>query len=176
MKISLLVAVDNNNAIGLNNTLPWHLPADLKRFKQLTQGKAVIMGRKTYESIIESNHNTLPGRKTIVLTNNPYYVCPPYIITCQSIGRAIYEAGQLNMEEVFIIGGAEIFKQTLSLAEKIYFTVIEDTFEADAYFPKVNDEEWNITGNETFMADEKNKYNYKYLTLERKKPEVPEVK
>lgn len=155
--ISLIVAMDKNRLIGNNNQLPWHLPADLKHFKEITTGHPIIMGRKTYESI----GKPLPNRKNIIITRQPDFNAQGCIVA-NSIEDAVKKAG--NPEEIFIIGGTEIFKQSLDLADKIYLTEIHHSFDGDTYFPNL-DNKWKETERVTFNPDEKNLYPYSFVTL-----------
>ena len=134
MNISIIVAVDENFLIGSNNNLPWHLPADMKFFKEKTTGHCVITGRKNYESIPEK-FRPLPNRTNIVITRQKSYIAEGAIVVT-SIEDAIEGAKQTNDEEIFIIGGGEIFKLALHLVNKIYLTVIHDKFDGDVYFPE----------------------------------------
>lgn len=161
MKISLIVAISENGVIGKNNQLPWHLPADLKYFKSLTTGHCVIMGRKTYESI----GKPLPNRFNIIITRSRDFT-PPGCLVVNSIEEAI-KAGKNCKTEVFIIGGADIFKQSLKLANRIYLTKIHKTFEGDTFFPYPDPKEWHQVSEEKKSYDEKNPYDYSFLVFER---------
>jgi len=165
MKISIIVATSKNNAIGINNQLPWHLPADLKYFKQLTTGHVIIMGSNTYLSI----GKPLPNRTTIVITSqeNPEWkVDGIYIV--HSVEEAIEMAKSLNETECFIIGGAKVYTQTLHLADVVYKTEIDLNIEnADAFFPLLKQEEWKLVEKLENLADEKNKMNYSFNTYSR---------
>ena len=158
--ISIVVAIAENNAIGKNNQLLWHLSADLKHFKEITSGHTIIMGRKTYDSI----GKPLPNRRNIVISRNPNLNLQGVEIV-GSLNEAI--ALCTNEKEVFIIGGAEIYKQSLPIINKIYLTTVHQTFEADAFFPALNTTEWKETDREQHQADEKNKLDYTFSTLER---------
>ncbi|MFM2049344.1 MAG: hypothetical protein RI955_1892 [Bacteroidota bacterium] len=161
MHISIIVATSKNNAIGINNQLPWHLPADLKYFKQLTTGHVIVMGSNTYLSI----GKPLPNRTTIVITSqqNPDWTVDGIYIV-HSINEAIEKAKALNETECFIIGGAKIYEQTIHLANKIYNTKIDIELEkADAFFPTLNELEWKTISEEKHEADEKNKMNYSFI-------------
>ena len=158
MLISIIVAVSKNGVIGKDNQLIWRLPDDLKRFKKLTTGHPIIMGRKTYESI----GRLLPGRKNIIITRSPDYKLDGAEIY-HSIEAAI---ASCNDEKIFIIGGAEIFKQTLPLISEVYRTVIQHSFEADAFFPEIS-AEFKMTWEECHSADEKNKYAFCFQKWER---------
>jgi dihydrofolate reductase len=160
MTISLIAAVANNNVIGKDNQLIWHLPADLKHFKRITMGHVVVMGRKTYESMMKP----LPGRVNVIITRNENYHVEGVIIAT-SLNAALKD---MNVEEVFIIGGGEIFKQGMALANKIYLTQIHADFEGDTFFPEINPHEWIIIQEEKHLKDEKNHYDYTYITYQRK--------
>ncbi len=163
IKVSLLVAADENNVIGNNNSLPWHLPNDLKYFKNLTWAMPVLMGRKTYESI----GKPLPGRTNIVITRNESWQQAGITIV-HSLQGAIDAAAKDNVNEIFIIGGAEIFTTSLPQANRIYLTRIHHRFEGDVYFPEINQQEWSLS-KETFSAkDEKNLYDHSFQVWNRK--------
>lgn len=150
-----------NNVIGKDNKLIWHLPEDLKFFKNLTIGHAIIMGRKTFESI----GKPLPGRKSIVISRNKNLNINDCIIT-NSLSEAILAAK--NDTEIFIIGGGEIFNQAMSIANKIYLTQIHSAFEGDTFFPEIDPQQWKETKKVDFQANEKNKYAYSFIELEKK--------
>ena len=149
-----------NRVIGINNTLPWRLPADLKHFRQLTTGHAVIMGRRNYESI----GKPLPERTNIVVTQNPHYQAPGCVVV-HSIDDALQRAA--NDPEIFIIGGAKIYAQTLDRADRLYLTLVHATVPGDTYFPEFNRAEWIEHGKERHEADEKNSYAYSFITLDK---------
>ena len=134
MKISLIVAMAANRAIGLNNKMPWHLSADLKKFKQITMGSPILMGRKTYESI----GRPLPGRRNIIISRNSGYQQPGSEVF-NSIEKALASCQQHN--EIFVIGGASFYESMLSVADKLYLTEINKEFEADTFFPVINRDE-----------------------------------
>jgi len=161
MKISLVVAVSENHAIGKNNQLLWHLPADLKHFKQITSGHTIIMGRKTYDSI----GKPLPNRRNIVITRQSGL----QIEGVEVVG-SLEEATALcpTENEVFVIGGAEIYKSALPLAQKIYLTTVHQSFEADAFFPEIDPKVWIETERESHAPDEKNAFGYTFSTLQRR--------
>jgi len=163
MKIALIAAVANNHVIGAENRLLWHLPADLKHFKELTMGHTIIMGRKTYESI----GRLLPGRRSIVITRNSEYKAEG----CEIAGslQAAFAMVEKN-HCAFVIGGAEIYEQTINhpYARVLYITRVFATFEGDAFFPDVDPSRWKLTSREDHKADEKNPYNYTYLVFKRK--------
>jgi dihydrofolate reductase len=165
MSISIIVAVAENNVIGKDNALIWHLPADMKYFKEKTTGHCVITGRKNYESIPEK-YRPLPDRTNIIITRQKNYTAPGAIVV-GSVEEAIEKAKKIGNNEIFIIGGAEIFKQTLHLTDKIYYTKIYHPFEGDTFFPEINYKEWKETSKTDHIADEKNKYNYSFIELEK---------
>lgn len=161
MIISLIAAMDKNRVIGKSgNELPWRLPADLKRFKSVTLGKPIIMGRKTFESI----GRPLPERTNIIITRSEKYEAPGCVVV-HSPEKALSAAG--DAPEVMIIGGAEIFARFLPLAKRLYFTHVSGEFEGDIYFPSLDPKEWREIFREAHEPDEKNPYNYTFVTLER---------
>ena len=135
MDISIIVAIAENNVIGNNNQLIWHIPDDLKRFKALTMGHHIVMGRKTWESI----GRALPGRISIVISRNPNYVAHGAVVVT-SLQEAIAKAQ--SDTEIFIIGGAQIYEQALPLATKLYLTKVHRSFEGDVTFPSIDQKEW----------------------------------
>ncbi|MDB5121721.1 MAG: dihydrofolate reductase [Sphingobacteriales bacterium] len=161
MKISIVVVADENNAIGKNNQLLCHLPADLKHFKSITTGNTVVMGRKTFDSI----GKPLPNRKNIVITRQPNLA----IEGCEVV-QSLQEAIQSSADntDVCIIGGAEIYNQSLELTDVIYLTRIHHEFEADAFFPPIDSEIWEQTSIEPHQPDEKNKYSYSFITYNKR--------
>jgi dihydrofolate reductase len=161
--LKILVAFDENRVIGKNNTLIWHLPADLKRFKTLTTGHVVIMGRKTFESI----GKPLPNRTTIVISRQADLKIDGAIIT-HSVEEAILKAKSITREDIFIVGGAEIYALSLALADQILVTQLHDIFDGDAYFPEIPEESWEVTEKERGITDDKNAYQYSYITYSRK--------
>jgi len=162
MIISFVAAMGRNKAIGKDNSLPWKLPADMKHFKDLTKGKPVIMGRKTYESI----GKPLPNRKNIILTRDKNYKSKQCIVV-HSVEEALSAAG--SSEEAMVIGGSQVYHKFLPRTNKMYLTIIGADFEGDAYFPDYDKRDWKETHCEKHNADEENKFSYTFLTLERKK-------
>jgi dihydrofolate reductase len=162
MTTSFLVAADENNLIGKDNQLPWHLPADLKYFKSLTDGHCIIMGRKTFESL----KKPLPNRTHIVISRQKDYA-PEGVIVVHSIEDGIAECKNRGEKEAFIIGGAEIFKQSLSLADRIYLTRIHNTFEGDTYLPDLDLKELKLVKKEDHEPDEKNNWAYSFMVYEK---------
>lgn len=162
MKLSLIVAFDKNRLIGRDNGLPWHLPADLKHFKSLTMGHHMIMGRKTFESI----GKPLPGRTTVIITRQKNFMAEGCIVVHHLDDALAYCSKE---EEVFIIGGAQIFNCTLPLADHLYITEIDHAFEGDTHFPEILPEEWKQISFERHEADEKNGWPYTFINYRRKK-------
>lgn len=160
-RLSLIVAMANNRVIGANNTLPWHLPADLKLFKSLTMGHHMVMGRKTYESI----GKPLPGRTSVVVTRNAHYSVPGVIVV-NSLNAAI-EACEGD-EEIFVIGGAELYRQAIKFADRIYLTEIDADISGDAHFTELDSKLWQETGRVSHSPDEKNLYSYHFVVYDRK--------
>lgn len=160
--LSLLVAASENNVIGKDNKLPWHLPDDLKYFKNLTWGMPILMGRKTFESI----GKILPGRNSIVITRNNNWQ-QEGVYAVHSIDEAVHKAEGLGAKEIFVIGGAEIFNTSLSNASRIYLTRIHQPFEGDAFFPEISKEVWKPVSSRFCKADEKNAYDHTYEIWER---------
>ncbi len=160
MLISIIAAMGRNRAIGYKNTLPWRLPADLQRFKQLTLGHHILMGRKTYESI----GRPLPGRTSIIITRQPNFQAEGCLIA-HSLDEAIALAKSRGEQEVFIIGGAEIYAQALSVADRMYLTMVEAEPEADAFFPEYDENLWEKIEEKIVAADEKNQYLVKFITF-----------
>ena len=157
--ISMIWAMGKNNELGCKNRMPWYLPSDFAYFKKVTLGKPVIMGRKTFESI----GKPLAGRTNIVITRDTGYR-PEGCITVDSIEKA---KTCISEEEAFIIGGAEIYKAFLPLADRLYITEIDSEFEADAFFPKIDYSQWKLISAEPGIRDEKNPFDYKFLVYER---------
>jgi dihydrofolate reductase len=164
MKISIIVAVSENNVIGVSNQLPWHLSNDLKYFKSITQGHSIIMGRKTYDSI----GRPLPNRENIIITSSKAIFDSALIIK-NSIDDAINYCKEKNLDEVFIIGGDTIYKQTIDIAHKIYYTKVHTVIEnGNAFFPILEKEKWKLmTSLPLQLKDEKNEYNHTFETYER---------
>ncbi|MEM9102405.1 MAG: type 3 dihydrofolate reductase [Pseudomonadota bacterium] len=159
--ISLIAAMSHQRIIGKDNQMPWHLPADLQHFKRVTLGKPVLMGRKTYESIGKA----LPGRKNIVITRDVSYQLDDAMVV-HSVEDALAIVQQI--EEVMIIGGAQIYQQTLHLAQKLYLTFIDCELEGDAVFPQWNEQVWSELSRTQHQKDEKNPFNYTFVELLRK--------
>jgi dihydrofolate reductase len=159
--ISIIAAIGKNYELGRNNDLLWHIPADLKRFKMITSGHTVIMGRKTFDSI---NNRPLPNRRNIVITHNSKYNFEG-IEVAHSVQEAMGKIGQ--EEEVFILGGATIYEQFLTKTDKMYLTMIDSEFDADAFFPRFDMKQWEIAEHIPITDDEQAGLNYSFLTLQR---------
>ena len=160
MQLSIITAIDKNHVIGLGNRLPWSLPADLRRFKRITWGKPIIMGRNTYDSI----GRPLPGRRNIILSRNQSYY--PGCLVYSSLEKAL----ELNHDEkeIFIIGGENLYRQTISMVNRLYLTIIHHQFEGDTYFPEWNASDWEIIEQEEFISDSQNPYSHTFQILKRK--------
>jgi dihydrofolate reductase len=167
MKIALIVAMARNRVIGRNNKMPWHLPEDLKYFKRVTMGKPVIMGRNTFESIGKA----LPGRTNIVISRNPAYEAEG-ISVVSSVEEALDLAESLmdldHGGEVLIIGGAQIYAQTLPLAQRLYLTEVHADVEGDASFPAIDTNAWRLVEREDHPAAGANPWSYSFLVLDRR--------
>jgi dihydrofolate reductase len=161
--LKILVAFDENRVIGKNNALIWHLPADLKRFKALTTGHVIIMGRKTFESI----GKPLPNRTTIVVSRQTELQIEG-VILAHSVEEAILKAKTITRDDIFIVGGAEIYALSMPLADEILVTQLHDIFDGDAFFPAISSEMWDLTDQERGITDDKNTYQYSYITYSRK--------
>lgn len=159
--ITIIAAIADNNALGKNNDLIWHLPADLKRFKKTTTGHHIIMGRNTFESIGKA----LPNRTTVIITRNPDYKMEGCIVV-NSLEKALEVTK--NDETPFIIGGAQIYEQAILIAEKLDITEVHHNFDADVFFPEINKNSWKETSREFFKADKKNKFDYSFIEYKKK--------
>jgi dihydrofolate reductase len=175
MIISLIVAVSENNVIGKDNALPWHLPTDVKYFRDVTMGHCVIMGRKNYDSI-PLKYRPLDGRTNIVVTRQKDFKAQGCIVV-NSMEEALKEAKKVEIQqlplgrgttEVFIIGGADIYRQTIDVADKIHYTKIHHEFDGDAFFPVVDLNKWKLTSRKEVAADEKNKFPFSFCVYEKK--------
>ena len=164
MKISLIVAMASNRVIGLNNQMPWHLSADLKKFKKITLGSAVLMGRKTYESI----GRPLPGRTNIIISRNPDYRQDGCRVV-NTIESAV-KTGCASADEIFIIGGSDLYKATLPIADTIYLTMINKAFDGDTFFPDLAMQDWAEAERDDINDDPDAAFSYSFLKLDRIKP------
>ena len=163
MKISAIVAMDSQNGIGVNNQLPWHLPNDLKFFKSVTMGKSIVMGRKTYESL----GRPLPGRLNVVISSQQV-AAPESVVVLNSIEAALAYVAQEGTEEVFIIGGGQIFAASLPILNTLYITEVHTTVAADIFFPKISMEDWSIDWQEEHPVDELHQFAYTFKKYLRK--------
>lgn len=163
MIVSLIVAAGKNRAIGYKGALPWRLSADLARFKRLTMGHHLVMGRKTYESI----GRPLPGRTSIVVTRRSDYKAEGCCVV-HSLDEALQLARERGEQEAFIIGGAEIYRTALPIADRIYLTEVEASPEADTFLPEFDAAEWEQDDEEFISTDERNQYSMRFVTLKRK--------
>ncbi len=161
--ISLVVAAAANNGIGKDGKMPWHLPNDMKHFKNVTWGMPVVMGRKTFESL----GKPLVGRKNIVITHNPDWKAEG-AVAVQNIEDALFVAQATDAKEIMIIGGGEIYKLLFAKAKRIYMTRVDAEPEADTFFPSIGENEWDLISQKDYEADEKNAYNYSFQIWERK--------
>jgi len=164
MMITIIAAIAKNNALGKNNDLIWHLPADLKRFKKITTGHYIIMGRNTFESI----GKPLPNRTTIIITRNKNYFKDGCLIA-HSLEQALEMAK--DEEQVFVIGGAQIYEYAMqhNLVDALDITLVHQEFEADVYFPEIDSNIWEQVEIESFTADEKNKLDYSFVRYKKLK-------
>jgi dihydrofolate reductase len=165
MTISLIAALTKNRVIGINNDLPWHLPDDMKYFTQTTKGHHVIMGRKNYDSIPDK-YKPLSNRTNIVVTRQKNFNASGCIVV-NSIDESLQIAKANNETEAFIIGGAEIYNQGLSQANKLYLTEIQTTLEGDTFFPEFNKNQWKEVSRTHHLADERHKFAFDFVVFER---------
>ncbi len=167
-RLALIWAMARNRVIGRNNTLPWRLPADLRHFRGITTGHPVVMGRKTFESL----GKPLSGRTNIVLTRDAAF-SPDGCLVARALDEAMALATRHVMPAdplIFIIGGENLYRQTLARADRLYITLVDTVVEGDAYFPDFPAADWQETERETHAADDKNPYPYTFLTLQRITP------
>ena len=161
--LSIIVAVAENNVIGKDNKLIWHLPEDLKRFKNITTGHTIIMGRKTFESL----GRILPYRKHVILCNDmEMNIENENVEVLEDI--SMLDKYIESEEEHFIIGGATIYRLLMPYAKKLYLTKIHEEFEGDVYFPEINEQEWKVVEKEKGLKNEENPYDYEYITYTKK--------
>jgi len=160
---ALVVAASTNNAIGKNNQLLWHLPNDLKFFKNTTWGFPVIMGRKTFEAV----NKPLPGRTNIVITRKEDWRAAG-VINATDLNDAIGKAAETNANQIFIIGGGEIYKQSMAIADTIYMTRVHAVLYGDTFFPVIDEQDWELVSNEDFQADEKHAFAYSFQKWTRR--------
>ena len=166
MKIAMIAAVAENNAIGINNKMPWYLPGDLRYFKAVTMGKPIIMGRKTFDSL----RKPLPGRTNIVITRDKDW-SHEGVKVVHSLQDAISLAEDVALingnDELMVIGGAEIYRQALPQADRLYLTRVYQSFKGDAFFPELNDAEWQEVAREDQHSEDEEPLKFSYLVLER---------
>jgi dihydrofolate reductase len=160
--ISLIVAMAKNRVIGADGRIPWHLPNELRLFKSLTMGHHIVMGRKTYESI----DRLLPGRTTVIVTRQRDYAVPGAIVA-HSIDEAL--AACAGDEEIFVIGGADLFRETLPLADRLYLTVVDAEPAGDTFMPEIDMSAWRETSSQSFAPDEKHASAYRLAVYERRR-------
>lgn len=159
--ISFIVAKAQNNVIGNRNALPWHLPADLKHFQALTTGHTIVMGRKTFQSIIDRNGTILPRRHNVVVTRDQGFSYPGVTV--------IHDVAKISTPgDCFIIGGAELWRQTFALADRLYVTDIHADIDGDVVFPEIDAVTWRETSREQHMKDDNNPYDYDFVVYERR--------
>lgn len=161
--VTLVVAIGKNGEMGKDNKMPWHMPKDLKHFKEITSGYPVIMGRKTYESIGKA----LPNRTNIVVSRRENWF-EEGILIVGSLKEALKFAQKIN-ESVMVIGGADIFKQTMDIADTLEVTLVDSEFDADTFFPTINTKEWKLTTEEFHTKDEKNRFDFSFKTYKKDK-------
>jgi len=160
--ISLIAAVDEHGGIGRNGRMPWRLSDDLKHFRALTLGHHVLMGRKTYATVA----GKLPGRKLLVLSHNPAFRADDALVL-PTFEAALAEAQAAGEEELFVIGGAEVFARALPLAQRFYLTLVKAVTDCDVFFPEFDIHQWKLRSEQNFAAGEKNDYDFSILELER---------
>lgn len=158
--ITIIAAAGENNSLGKDNDLVWHLPDDFKRFKELTSGNYILMGRKTFETFPKP----LPNRKHLIITRQDNYSVPENCFVFDTIQSAI---DFTDNQDIWIIGGGEIYKQSMDIVDRIELTRVHSDFEADTFFPEIG-EEWELVSEEYHPADERHKYDFTYLTYNRK--------
>jgi dihydrofolate reductase len=159
--VSIIVAMSKNGVIGDHGHIPWHLPAELQRFKRMTMGHHIVMGRKTWESI----GRLLPGRRSVIVTRNPDYAVPGAIVA-DSLRAAI--AICLYDEEIFVIGGAELFREALPVADRLYLTVVDAELPGDTMMPEIDFDDWQAVETEEIAADDRNPYPFRFPRYERR--------
>jgi len=159
MNVSIVVAISENYVIGNDNKLLWHLPNDLKHFKEITTGHTIIMGRKTYESV----GKPLPKRRNIIITRQNINIEGCEVVNSIEAALALCK----GEDEVFIVGGAEIYRQAIKLTDRIYLTIVHKEYEGDSFFPEINKQVWKEVSREDHQSDEKNLLPYSFITLEK---------
>lgn len=162
--LSIIVAISENNVIGNDNKLIWHISEDLKRFKEITSGKTILMGRKTFESL----PGILPNRKHVILTRDKNFSVDSSAVEIVNNFDELLNKYCKSEEEIFIIGGGEIYTQLLPYAHKLYLTKVYETFKGDTYFPQINYDEFNVDYECDIKINEKNNLKYNFINLSRK--------
>lgn len=163
MKVSLIAAMASNRVIGRDNRLPWRLPADLRRFKELTMGHTLLLGRKTFESI----GRPLPGRSMLVVSRREGYA-PDGVSVARSVQEALAQAREAGETELFVAGGAEIYRQTLPVADRLYLTRIEEDFAGDVYFPEYDETQWTLVDREDHGPAEEAPFAWSFQVWHRR--------
>ncbi|RIW14401.1 dihydrofolate reductase [Algoriphagus lacus] len=163
MKITLIVAKAKNNVIGKDNQLIWKLSADLRRFKNLTTGHHILMGRNTFESL----GKPLPNRTHLIITRNPDFQAPDGHFSFTSLVNAFIFCNKMGVDELFIIGGGQIYQESIDLCDVLEITEVECEPDGDTFFPEINPKVWKETERESFPADEKNEYPYSFVTYKK---------
>lgn len=167
IKVSVIVAAAEGGVIGINNQLPWHLPADLAHFKRLTLGKPMVMGRRTFESIGKA----LPGRTSIVLTHQPTWQAESALLAAtldQALALAYADARSRGAEEIMIIGGSAVFEQALPLCDRLYLTLVNAKLEGDTFFPSIDASQWDTVSRQENRADGRHAYDYTFIQMDRR--------
>ena len=173
MEKAIIVAFDLNHAIGYKNQLPWHMPADMKYFKNTTLGHTIIMGRKTFESI---GSKPLPHRTNIVLSRTPQHTSHPNCYFFTSLEKALEKAENIPNQKAFIIGGSEIYKNAIPLVDILHITLIHTHVKADTYFPPIDYTTWTVVNKETHKANPKNPHDYTFIQYQRNTHALPPQK
>ena len=168
MRISIIVAASENNVIGRDGSIPWHLPDDLKYFRKKTEGHPVIMGRKNFESIVKALGKPLPNRENIIVTRESTYEADDCEIASSLEEAIMYGHKDNDQEEIFIIGGGEIYKQAMELCNYVYLTRVHAWIAGDVVFPEIDPEVWEEVEREEHPADTKHKFAFTYIMYKRK--------
>jgi dihydrofolate reductase len=166
MKLAFVVAMSQNRVIGIDNQLPWRLPEDLKWFKRVTLGHPIIMGRKTYESI----GRPLPGRTNIVVTRQKQWSQEGAVVAHgidSALEKAVNQARRDGVDEIYIIGGEELFRQSFNKVDRLYLTQVQAHLDGDAFFPEFDGSDWREVDREDHLADPQNPYDYSFIVLDR---------
>ncbi len=169
VRVSMIAAMAEDRVIGRNNDIPWYIPEDFKHFKALTMGKPVLMGRKTFESIVTKLGKPLPGRANIVISRGGF--SHDGVTVCTDLQQALDAAKIIaedgGLDEIFVIGGAQIYEQALDLTGRLYLTIVHKKFEGDAFFPEINEHDWLLSAEEHHHGTEEQP-DWSYQTLERR--------